>query len=201
MNLRNLYLLSMPVLIVACRDIVVDAGDTTPPTLELSIAGAPVLRESGDTIEGAISSGTAFVLDPSSSATTATLIFVAKDEQSSIRTIRGNVELRFQCVARVIGGEVSKAATATFSVNTNTPNAAGSTVSDTEAALLEVSLNDAWERAGCDRWGQIIDVRTGVINNVVATVRGSASNNAIRAGRVEFAASARFADGSYRVSY
>lgn len=193
--------LSLLLALVACRDIVVDTSDRSPPTLELTPAVVAATDEAGEPLEGAVQSGEAFVLAPDSPARAALLVFAAKDEQSSISSMRATLELRFRCSARVIGGDVFRDATATFSVSTNTPDAAGSTVSDTETALVEVSLNEAWRRAGCERWDQIIDVKRGFVSNITGTIRASAFNNAQPTRGVTFNAAVSYAAGRYIVSY
>lgn len=191
------------VFLVACEDIIVTIIDNTPPELGLMYASSPPARHpdgSQVTADNPIMPGGQFVIQPARARDTMNFIPVARDGQSAIRSQYATVTFSFKCTARVIGGWVEKDVVASIYGSQTTPDAAGAETKDTEGVVMPTTMNELWQRGGCETWGQIINVRQGTISNIRGVVRASATNNAqpSLAGTFE----ANFTNpSSYSISY
>ncbi len=169
------------VLFAACEDIIVTVIDNTPPELALMYVSTPPARHpdgSQVTADHPVMSGGQFVIQPTRSRDTMNFVPVARDGESAIRSQSASVTFTFTCTALVPGGYVSKQVSASVYGSQTTPDAAGTETKDTEGFVLGVTTNELWQRGGCERWGSIIDVRSGTIRNIRGVVRATAVNNA-----------------------
>lgn len=190
-------------ILAACEDIIVNVLDRTAPELAWAHTGRTPARFTDGrevTLDNPVMPGQTFTLQPARASETTTLIPVARDHESAIRSMSGVVELSFTCEAYVIGGWVTKDVRTSFSDYQVTPDAAGAETKDTEGFTISYTLNDAWQRAGCDRWGQIIDVHSGRMRNIRGVLRSTAFNNAQPILSASFVTSFSY-PSSYSISY
>lgn len=191
------------VVFAACEDIIVEVIDRSAPELGLAYTGTtPARFPDGTTVtvDRPVMPGGAFIIEPARSTETMNFIPVARDRESAIRSQDATVEFTFTCTALVPGGYVSKTARASFHGSQFTPDVDGEETKDTEGFVIGMTTTDLWKRGGCENWGQIINVRHGIIRGVRGIVRASALNNAQPALRGTFEAT--FTNpATYSISY
>lgn len=174
-------------LLASCTTIVVDADDSSPPEFIVTLVNASSLDAAYTTgareeIRGQIDTSQPFHVTASRDRQSIQLLFTAVDQQSSIRSLRASLEASFHCATRVIGGDVSKDATATFSEDSLTPADPGDEVSDRRAIGVDFTLEDLWRRGGCTTWDAFSDVNSGRLSNIEVQYSATATNNSRPAG-------------------
>ena len=175
-------------LLAGCETIVVDADDTTPPSIRVVIS-QPTNAEYADTGEAIrnapLEDGRAFTF-PTIFSDRNSILFVvsARDDESAVRILNAVVEMTLQCRATVPGGPVQRDITTSATASGTNFADPGTETSPVTLASLAVSFEEVW-RQGCRNWGQIIDVRRGVIEVRSASIRVDATNNAGVSARFE----------------
>lgn len=185
---KRLCLIGCAVLLTSCDPIEVQPDDRTPPSLTVTLVAASALdavyTDDGTPVGSPLETARAFHVSPARDNQPVQLLFAARDEESGISQIRGEIEVNFTCRARVAGGDVTKEAAARFSAYDFDRTPPGAETIPLEPLLVEFDIEDLWRRGGCRNWDQIVDVDNGQVTGIRASYSGMAWNNAVPAGAV-----------------
>lgn len=176
------------VLLTACGTITVNRNDTTPPALTVSLIPSTIdarYSDNGEVISGEINPHRDFTIHPLLRQRMQ-LLFVARDQESSINNIQATLNVTFQCAADWLGRPVEQVRTVsktfTASDSFGTPSE-GDSAPAGRGVTLPFSLVDLWIGECQASWRNVSGddgaghVSRGYLTDIQFTYTATAENN------------------------
>ncbi len=171
--------------LASCTMITVDPTDTSAPEFTIQMPAprlfAATYTDDGAAVGETIDVSRTFRVTVPHDRRIVSLLITAVDQESGIYQVRGRLEIRFKCRARVFGVTEEKMAGAQF-LNFSNPNPPvradpGSSTPDSKIVSVNFTLEDLWRQGNCTRWPGFLNVNRGELSDIQVLYSSEAWNN------------------------